>query len=115
MGAPHRRIRLLYFRYPGGHWRYKASGNALNSFFLYCPPSIVWKPPWTSAAKTELWGTGDPVWAAQRCENFANDQGAETPLVAVIANSSWSQLGQGLPNWLPSDLTTPVSPQSARG
>ncbi|MDQ0946234.1 hypothetical protein QFZ24_000157 [Streptomyces phaeochromogenes] len=49
----------------------------------------------------EAWDSGASVWTPQRREAYANDQGAETSLVAVTARSNRSKSDQDPAQWMP--------------
>ncbi|MFG2351827.1 HNH endonuclease family protein [Streptomyces phaeochromogenes] len=49
----------------------------------------------------EAWDSGASAWTAQRREAYANDQGAETSLVAVTARSNRSKSDKDPADWLP--------------
>ncbi|WP_328884750.1 HNH endonuclease family protein [Streptomyces sp. NBC_00299] len=49
----------------------------------------------------EAWDSGASAWTPQRREAYANDQGAETSLVAVTARSNRSKADQDPAEWLP--------------
>ncbi|GHH27210.1 HNH endonuclease family protein [Streptomyces lanatus] len=49
----------------------------------------------------EAWDSGASAWTPRRREAYANDQGAETSLVAVTARSNRSKADQDPAEWLP--------------
>ncbi|WP_328847682.1 HNH endonuclease family protein [Streptomyces sp. NBC_00258] len=49
----------------------------------------------------EAWDSGASAWTPQRREAYANDQDAETSLVAVTARSNRSQSDQAPAEWMP--------------
>lgn len=49
----------------------------------------------------EAWDSGASAWTPQRREAYANDQGAETSLVAVTARSNRSKADQDPADWMP--------------
>ncbi|MBQ0954216.1 HNH endonuclease family protein [Streptomyces sp. RK76] len=49
----------------------------------------------------ESWDSGAFAWTAQRREAYANDQGAQTSLVAVTARSNRSKADQDPAQWMP--------------
>lgn len=49
----------------------------------------------------ESWDSGASAWTAQRREAYANDQGAQTSLVAVTARSNRSKADQDPAQWMP--------------
>lgn len=49
----------------------------------------------------EAWDSGASAWTPQRREAYANDQGAETSLVAVTARSNRSKSDKDPADWLP--------------
>ncbi|MCZ9351301.1 HNH endonuclease family protein [Streptomyces mutabilis] len=49
----------------------------------------------------ESWDSGASAWTAERREAYANDQGAQTSLVAVTARSNRSKADQDPAQWLP--------------
>ncbi|MCX4231820.1 HNH endonuclease family protein [Streptomyces ortus] len=49
----------------------------------------------------EAWDSGASAWTAQRREAYANDQGAETSLVAVTGRSNRSKSDKDPADWMP--------------
>ncbi|CAC36553.1 HNH endonuclease family protein [Streptomyces sp. NRRL_B-16638] len=49
----------------------------------------------------ESWDSGAFAWTAKRREAYANDQGAQTSLVAVTARSNRSKADQDPAQWMP--------------
>jgi hypothetical protein len=49
----------------------------------------------------ESWDSGASAWTAQRREAYANDQGAQTSLVAVMAGTNRSKADQDPAQWMP--------------
>lgn len=49
----------------------------------------------------EAWDSGASAWTPQRREAYANDQDAETSLVAVTARSNRSKSDKDPAEWLP--------------
>ncbi|MEU4466342.1 HNH endonuclease family protein [Streptomyces sp. NPDC024017] len=49
----------------------------------------------------ESWDSGASAWTAQRREAYANNQGADTSLIAVTARSNRSKADQDPAQWLP--------------
>ncbi|MCX4561764.1 HNH endonuclease family protein [Streptomyces phaeochromogenes] len=60
----------------------------------------------------EAWDSGASAWTTQRREAYANDQAAETSLVAVTARSNRSKSDKDPADWLPPALTAPDGPGS---
>ncbi|MFI5740911.1 HNH endonuclease family protein [Streptomyces anulatus] len=52
----------------------------------------------------EAWDSGASTWTAARREAYANDQGADTSLVAVTARSNRQKSDQDPADWMPPSL-----------
>ncbi|WP_189845339.1 HNH endonuclease family protein [Streptomyces umbrinus] len=61
----------------------------------------------------EAWDSGASGWTPQRREAYANDQDAETSLVAVTARSNRSKSDQDPADWMPPALDDAVRCQYA--
>lgn len=76
-----------------------------GSWFSYYDATVVTSPSGLDidhmVPLAEAWDSGASAWTPGRREAYANDQGAESSLVAVTARSNRSKADQDPAEWLP--------------